>query len=124
MVLGTEMDGTLIAFEHLFVIVTVAGTFILTSLYTSYSACAGLLGVCSAQHDWFKSRDDGGVEDSPRSFLEIWEPAPPSRPRRLCIPGGAAPRRRCDLHVSPRSVASVVGAAAEIGETMLGGVVV
>ena len=102
----------------------------MASSYTSYSTCAGLLGVHSAQHIWFNSRDDGGVEDSPRSFLEIWEPALPSRPRRLCIPGGAAPRRRCghaptfDLHVSPRSVASVVGAAAEIGETMLGRVVV
>ena len=102
----------------------------MAALYTSYSARAGLLGVHLAQHVWFNSRDDDGIEDSPRSFLEIWEPAPPSRPRRLCIPGGAAPRRRCghaptfNLHVSPRSVASVVGAAAEIGKTMLGRVVV
>ena len=99
-------------------------------MFTFNIACAELLGVRSAQHDWFNSWDDGGVEESPRSFVEIWEPALPSRPRRLCMPGGAAPRRRCghaptfNLHVSPRSVASVVGAAAEIGETMLGRVVV
>ena len=45
----------------------------------------------------FNFRDDGGAEWRPKSFLAIWGPAPPSRPRRLCISGGTAPRRRPGL---------------------------
>ena len=36
----------------------------------------------------FNLLDDGDTEWRPRSFLTIWDPAPPSRPRRLYIPGG------------------------------------
>ena len=39
MVLGTEMDGTLIAFEHLFVIVTVAGTVIGVVVHVMFHLC-------------------------------------------------------------------------------------
>ena len=39
MVLGTEMDGTLIAFEHLFVTVTIAGTFIGVVVHVIFRLC-------------------------------------------------------------------------------------
>ena len=93
-------------------------------------ACAGLLGNCKAPHVWFKFQDNCSVEGSPKSFVGIWEPAPPSRLHSLCIPGGAAPRRWFELvptfrmYILMQSINGVVDAVAKNGKTMLRRVVV
>ena len=53
-----------------------------------------MLSVDKVSQEGFNFREDGDVEWRPKSFLAIWGPAPPSRPRRLRIPVGAAPRRQ------------------------------